>query len=126
MGPLADGSTMAERHQQPRWTDATEFPPSPPATEDVLIRNYDFQWGYDLEVTVSRADGGTVHDERYYLQPGETESEFGLFGSGEHAVHVVLDNRRALTTRVDVDDATDGVLVELGNGAVSVHDGLCD
>ena len=123
MGRLADVSTMAERHQQPRRTDPTE-PPSARSTEDVLIRNHDFQWGYDLEVTVTRADWETVHDERYYLQPGETKSEFGLLDPGNYEFHVVLDNRRELTTRVDVDDATDGVLVELGNGAVSVHDGL--
>jgi len=123
MGRLADVSTMAERHQQPRRTDPTE-PPSTRSTEDVLIRNHDFQWGYDLEVTVTRADWETVHDERYYLQPGETKSEFGLLDPGNYEFHVVLDNRRELTTRVDVDDATDGVLVELGNGAVSVHDGL--
>jgi len=113
---------MAERHQQPQRTDATDAPPSPPTTEDLLIRNYDFQWGYDLEVTVSDADGKSVHDERYYLQPGETKSEFGLLDPGNYEFHVVLDNRRELTTHVD--DATDGVLVELGNGAVSVHDGL--
>ena len=122
MGRLADVSTMAERHQQPQRTDATDAPPSPPTTEDLLIRNYDFQWGYDLEVTVSDADGKSVHDERYYLQPGETKSEFGLLDPGNYEFHVVLDNRRELTTHVD--DATDGVLVELGNGAVSVHDGL--
>jgi len=114
---------MAERHQQPRRTDPTE-PPSARSTEDVLIRNHDFQWGYDLEVTVTDANGESVHDERYYLQPGETKSEFGLLDPGNYEFHVVLDNRRELTTRVDVDDATDGVLVELGNGAVSVHDGL--
>ena len=124
MGRLAVVSAMAERHQQPRRTDATDAPPSPPATEDVLIRNYDFQWGYDLEVAVTDADGEPVHDERYYLQPGETKSEFELFGSGEHEVQVVLDNRRTVTARVGIGGATDGVLVELGNGAVSVHDGF--
>ena len=123
MGRLADVSPMAERHQQPRRTDPTE-PPSTRSTEDVLIRNHDFQWGYDLEMTVTDANGESVHDERYYLPPGETKSEFGLLDPGNYEFHVVLDNRRELTTRVDVDDATDGVLVELGNGAVSVHDGL--
>ena len=122
MGQLADVPTMAEPHQHPQRTDSTASPSSAPTTEDVLIRNYDFQWGYDLEVTVTDADGDPVHDERYYLQPGETKSEFGVFGPGALEVHVVLDNRRELTTSVD--DGAAGVLVELGNGAVSVHDGL--
>ena len=94
------------------------------ATEDLLVRNHDFQWGYDLEVDVTGADGETVLDERYYLQPGGSRSLFDVFDADEYEVRVVLDNRRTTTARVEVDDATDGVLVELGNGAVSVHDGL--
>ena len=100
----------------------------PPATgagiEDLLVRNHDFQWGYDLGVTVTDEDGRTVHDERYYLQPGETKSEFDALDPGAYQVRVVLDNRRTATAHVEFDAATDGVLVELGNGAVSVHDGL--
>jgi len=114
---------MEERTTQQQRTDATDRP-SGPATEDLLIRNYDFQWGYDLEVAVTGADGEPVHDERYYLQPGETKSEFGVFAPGDYELRIVLDNRRTVTASVGIDEATDGVLVECGNGAVSVHEGL--
>lgn len=105
-------------------TDSTNPRPTEADTEDVLVRNYDFQWGYDVEVTALAGDGQRVHDERYYLQPGETRSEFGVFVPGEYDVRVVLDNRRTTTVRVEIAGAADGVLVELGNGAVSVQDGL--
>lgn len=114
---------MQERHQSRRGIAATR-PSSVADTEDVLIRNHDFQWGYDLDVTIADADGRTVHDDRYYLQPGGTRSEFGLLEAGEYDVRVVLDGRRAATTSVEVRSDADGFLVELGNGAVSVHDGL--
>lgn len=94
-------------------------------TEDVLIRNHDFQWGYDLELRASKPDGTTALEARYYLQPGGTRSEFGALEPGTYEVEVVLDGDReaARTCRLDGGPA-DGVLVELGNGAVSVHDGL--
>ena len=106
-------------------TESTR-PRRPTATpaEDVLVRNYDFQWGYDLEITARAEDGRTVHDERYYLQPGGTRSVFDVFDAGEYQVRVVLDDRRTETAAVRIEDAADGVLVELGNGAVSVHGGL--
>ena len=107
-------------------TDGVDAPAARVGIEDLLVRNHDFQWGYDLEVTVTVEDGRTVHDERYYLQPGETKSEFDALDPGAYEVRVVLDNRRTTTAHVEVDDSTDGVLVELGNGAVSVHDGLYD
>jgi hypothetical protein len=96
-----------------------------PASEDVLIRNHDFQWGYDLELTVEHADGETVFEDRYYLQPGGSRSEFDALGRGEYVVHAELDNRRTVTTRVSIEaGAGGGVLIELGNGALSVHSGL--
>jgi len=96
-----------------------------PATEDVLIRNHDFQWGYDLELTVEHEDGETVFEDRYYLQPGGSRSEFDALGRGEYVVHAELDNRRTVTTQVSIEaGAGGGVLIELGNGALSVHGGL--
>ena len=93
-------------------------------TEDLLIRNHDFQWGYDVEVEV-RDEDGPVHEARYYLQSGGTRSEGALLPAGVYHVRVVLDNDRTGSARCHVDDAGDaGILVELGNGAVSVHDGL--
>lgn len=96
-----------------------------PKSEDVLIRNHDFQWGYDLELTVEHADGGTAFEERYYLPPGGSRSEFGAIGRGEYVVRAELDNSRTVETRVEIEAGADGgILIELGNGALSVHAGL--
>jgi hypothetical protein len=133
---------MAERHEGGGQIAAAR-PSAVADAEDVLIRNHDFQWGYDLELSVVAADGSgaedvdvadadgsavvdgrPVHEERYYLQPGATRSEFDVFESGEYEVRVVLDGCRTDAARVSVDHAEDGVLIELGNGAVSVQDGL--
>lgn len=96
-----------------------------PASEDVLLRNHDFQRGYDLELTVERPDGPTAFEERYYLQPGGSHSEFGTLGRGEFVVRAELDNSRTVETRVEIEaGAGGGILIELGNGALSVHAGL--
>lgn len=93
-------------------------------SEDLLLRNHDFQWGYDVEVEV-RDDDGVVFEKRYYLQPGGARSVLDLLPAGEYTVRVVLDNRREVTRECRVGDGADqGVLVELGNGAVSVQDRL--
>lgn len=95
------------------------------ATEDVLIRNYDFQWGYDVEIVAEAAADGTVFEKRYYLQPGGTRREVEVLEPGEYAVRVVLDGDRESAARCQVGDGPDeSVLVELGNGAVSVNQGL--
>lgn len=94
-------------------------------TEDVLVRNHDFQWGYDLDLAVEDRTGDSIFEERYYLQPGATRSEVGILRPGEYAVRAVLDNDREATARCAVGaDPASGILVEVGNGAVSVHDGL--
>lgn len=114
---------MSEPHAGFGGTSPTG-PSRAPETEDVLIRNHDFQRGYDLEIAATGADGEGVHDERFYLQPGETRSVFDAFDPGVYEVRVVLDGRRTASARVRIDDPTDGVLVEVGNGTVSVHAGL--
>lgn len=93
-------------------------------SEDLLLRNHDFQWGYDVAVEV-RNDDGVAFEKRYYLQPGGARSELDVLSAGEYAVRVVLDDRREATAECVVGEGPDrGVLVEVGNGAVSLQDRL--
>lgn len=124
---------VPERMRRQRSTDrpTAAGPPagSPgrttPTTEDVLLRNHDFQWGYDVELVAERVADGTAFRKRYYLQPGATRRELGVLEPGEYAVRVRLDGDREGSGRCRIGDDPDAtVLVELGNGAVSVHEGL--
>ena len=94
-------------------------------TEDVYLRNYDPFSEYDLTVTVTDESGDLVFRQRYYFQPGEVESERDLLEPGTYEVTVELDNRRRETATCRVGpDPEQTVHVELGNGTVSVTEGL--
>ncbi|MFT4880237.1 MAG: hypothetical protein ACI9CA_000753 [Natronomonas sp.] len=94
-------------------------------TEDVYLRNYDPFCEHDLTVTVTDGSGGPVFRRRYYFQPGEVRSERDLFEPGVYEVTVELDGcrRETATCRVGPEPGR-AVHVELGNGAVSVTEGL--
>jgi hypothetical protein len=94
-------------------------------TEDVHLRNYDPFSEYDLTMTVTDESGDLVFRQRYYFQPGEVESERDLLEPGTYEVTVELDNRRRETATCRVGpDPERTVHVELGNGTVSVTEGL--
>ena len=94
-------------------------------TEDMHLRNYDPFCEYDLTVTVSDESGRRVFQRRYYFRPGEVESERDLLEPGTYEVTVELDNRRRETTTCRVGPDPDRTVhVELGNGTVSVTEGL--
>lgn len=94
-------------------------------TEDVYLRNYDPFCEYDLTVTITDASGESVFRQRYYFQPGEVKSERDLLPAGTYEVTVELDNRRRETATCRVGPDPDRTVhVELGNGTVSVTEGL--
>lgn len=94
-------------------------------TEDVHLRNYDPFCEYDLTMTVTDGRGDLVFRRRYYFQPGEVESERDLLEPGTYEVTVELDNRRRETATCRVGPAPEQTVhVELGNGTVSVTEGL--
>lgn len=96
-----------------------------PRSEDLLVRSYDHQWAYDVEIEVVADDGDTAFRERYHLLPGHTESETGVLPDGEYEVRVTLDNgdRHRLDCRIDSAPEHTAV-VEVGNGALSLVEGL--
>lgn len=92
--------------------------------EVVLIRNYDHQWAYDVEIVARDETGEPVFERRYYLQPGGTASEPGELPPGTYEFTVTMDNDARDVLRCRIDETPERtVLVELGNGTMSVTAG---
>lgn len=93
-------------------------------SEEIHIRNFDTSRSYDLTVEV-RDSEGLAFASRYYLTPGKTVSELGQLPPDEYEVRVELDGRRQQTVRCEIDETPEGTaLIEVGNGTVSVTEGL--
>jgi len=92
-------------------------------SEDVHLRNYDARETHHLWLRAV-GEGRTV-ERTYRLGPGTTESETGLLPPGEYDVEVELDGLRRWAGRCRVDDGPEHtVLVEVGNGLVSITEGI--
>jgi len=97
----------------------------PGKTEDILIRNYDHQRGYDLNLVILTQAGETVFQNRYYLQPGETVSECDILPSADYEIAVTLDNTQEASRHYRIDSSVDHTaVIEIGNGALSLTEGL--
>jgi hypothetical protein len=92
-------------------------------SEDVHLRNYDARETHHLWLRAAGEDR-TV-ERTYRLGPGTTESETDLLPPGEYDVEVELDGLRRWAGRCRVDDGPEHtVLVEVGNGLVSITEGI--
>jgi hypothetical protein len=97
----------------------------PGKTEDVLIRNYDHQRGHDLNLVIRTQAGERVFRNRYYLQPGETVSECDILPSADYEIAVTFDNTQEASRRYQIDSsAGHTAVIEIGNGALSLSEGL--
>lgn len=93
-------------------------------SEELHLRNFDLNREYTLTVRVTDRDG-LVFANRYYLAPGKTVSELGRLQPGEYEVRVELDGRRQRTATCEIGETPDETaLVEVGNGTVSLTQGL--
>jgi hypothetical protein len=103
-------------------TAESRFIGSEAATEHVQCRNHDHECGYDVQVVIRRADT-TAFDERLYLQPGGVRSLSDVVPSGTWQVVVSLDGGSPRTAICSIGPSLDQtVVVECGNGALSVTD----
>jgi hypothetical protein len=92
------------------------------ANEHVHCRNYDHTSGYDLNITIRRMDT-IAFDERLYLQPGRLRTLSDVVPSGTWQVSVSLDRQTARTAVCSIGPSSEQtVVVECGNGALSVTD----
>jgi len=122
--PAADDSS---RHVDDESDRHDEEPPSvepSPISEDVLVRNYDVERAYRIDLTFRGVDGD-VRRRTYRLDPGEFHSEVDTLPAGEYEVTAELDTGRTATARCRIGEAPDRMaLVEVGNWNVSVTDGV--
>lgn len=105
-------------------TDAQSTSSTNRRSEEIHIRNFDVERTYDLTVTVQDGDG-IVFANRYHLKPGTTVSELDRLAAGEYVVQVKLDGRQQAVAECIVNETPEKTaLIEVGNGIVSVTEGL--
>lgn len=115
---------MNQRNATESTSDGMNGRPRPFRTEEIHVRNFDVRRSYDLTVQV-RTDSNTVFVNRYHLTPGKTATELDSVSPGEYEVYVELDGRRTESVRCEIDRTADGTaLIEVGNGTLSVNQGL--
>lgn len=94
-------------------------------SEQVHIRNHDHRVGYDLNLEIVDAGGQRVFENRYYLQPGQIESELEALPPSEYEIRATLDNLRMETLQCRIGPEPEHTLVvEMGNGVLSLTQGL--
>lgn len=94
-----------------------------PRGEDLHVRNFDVERRYTLRIEVR--DDETVLEREYRLGPGERRSETDRLAPGTYTVVASLDGDRRRVARCTIDDRpSNAALIEVGNGTVSVTDGL--
>lgn len=92
---------------------------------DLVVRNHDFDCGYDLAVTVEDGER-VVFEVRCYVGPGQWRVLDPDIAPGLYDVTVTLDGERADERQCPVGETPEhSVLVECGNGCVAVTPGLC-
>lgn len=107
-----------------RFTDTQSTDSADQRSEEIHVRNFDVERTYDLTVTVQDADG-IVFANRYHLKPGTTVSELDRLAAGEYVVQVKLDGQQQAVTECTIDETPKNTaLIEVGNGIVSVTEGL--
>lgn len=106
--------------------------------EQLHLRNYDESRRYRLMVSVSKPNGGPEYEATYELAPGDSESELEIVPPERYEVHVsgafrpTGPNRHHGTTGSDKETVScnvgdrpqQTVVVECGNGVVTVSEGL--
>ena len=94
-----------------------------PRHEDLHVRNFDIERRYTLRIEVRNDE--TVLQREYRLGPGERRSETDRLPPGTYTVVASLDGGRRRVARCTIDDRpSNAALIEVGNGTVSVTDGL--
>lgn len=104
---------------------STSVLPESVGSEAIHIRNYDHQYGYDLSIEAVDTHGDVVFAKRYYVQAGYEECEHDVLPSGDYLLRATLDNLQEAELDCRVDAAPEHTaVVEIGNGALSLTEGL--
>jgi len=95
-------------------------------SEDVYVRSYAHHETHELDLEVVGADGTVALAETYALDPGAVKSEINALPAGTYEVRAVLDGDRRATRPCRVDGSPAGtIVIEVGNGVLSLTEGLC-
>lgn len=93
-------------------------------SEEIHIRNFDDNQSYDLTLSVYM-DGESVLTSTYQITPGRRISEIYRLPAGVYDVEVQLDAHQVETARCEIGSTPERTaLIEVGNGTVSVTQGL--
>jgi hypothetical protein len=91
---------------------------------DLFIRNFDTNRVNHVTVRV-RDEDRIAFASRYALTPGKTECECDRLPPGEYDLVVEMDNHRRETATCQIGSGHEHTaLIEVGNGTVSVTQGL--
>lgn len=122
---------MPSRRHETEATADTRTTPTPTenretaSTEEIHVRSYDHDRAYDLRLEIRVPGGEVVYSDRYYLQPGASESETDVVSPGAYRVEAVLDNDDRRSRRCRIGSAADHTaVVEVGNGVLSLTEGV--
>lgn len=116
-----------DARQQPRppRAAADESEQSPPSGEAVVVRNYDSSVEHHVTVRLLDRNDELVVSRTKPVPPQSVVSLSAELDRGVYRVHVRVDDERLTTAECVVGSGpTETALVELGNGVVSVVDGI--
>lgn len=121
---MSEHPPTADSEQRQLFT-ATETDETPePQSEDIHLRNFDVERTYDLTLKVRDGDG-LMFANRYHLTPGKTVSELDRLPPGEYIVQATINGHRTELTVCEIGATPEKLaLVEVGNGTVSVTEGV--
>ena len=107
------------------WNNPQQAAESTVEREDLFIRSHDHRWAYDLDLKVLDNNGAIVYENWYYLQPGQTKSEFNIFSDTACELEIVMDSSKQETIHYENDSPSRRpIIIEVGNGVLSVSTGL--
>lgn len=95
--------------------------------EDILLRNFDTETDHRVTVTVTADDAENSEQQFesvYTVEPNETVCEMDVLSTGTYQVIVEMDDNKRSTGTVRIDShPLNRLLIEIGNGIVSIADG---
>lgn len=94
-------------------------------THGIVLRNYDHEDAHELLVAISNSSGATVYNEMLAVKPLETVTVRPAVEPDTYRVTVEADGEQAASEPclIGSPDA-EAALIELGNGIISLTDGL--
>lgn len=125
---LHDGPRLATRDGTRHATSLSDGPPASPtgtsSSEDLFVRNYDVERTYNLELTATHRCDDDQLERQYTLQPGQVIAELGVLAPGEYELTVEIAHTDAVSSCTVGPTPDETAVVEVGNGTVSVSQGL--